>query len=69
MLSKYDPVLIGHDIQNDLIEVMAKDIHKTIIKKIKLAKYYPIIVDCVSDTSHQELLTIIIRVIDMDMEN
>lgn len=52
MLSKLKLVLIGHDIQNDLVEVSAKDMPKTIIKKLKLAKDYPTIIDYISDTSH-----------------
>lgn len=60
---------IGHDIQNDLIEVMAKEVQKTIIQTIKLAKYYAIITDCTPDTSRQEQLLIVIRIVDMDIEN
>jgi len=85
MLGKFDPIIIehlqriknkethiyylGHDIQNDLIEVMAKEVQKTIIQTIKLAKYYAIIMDCTPDTSRQEQLLIVIRIVDMDIEN
>jgi len=85
MLGKFDPIIIehlrriknkethihylGHDIQNDLIEVMAKEVQKTIIRTIKLAKYYAIIMDCTPDTSRQEQLSIVIRIVDMDIEN
>ncbi|XP_025192468.1 zinc finger MYM-type protein 1-like [Melanaphis sacchari] len=85
MLGKFDPIIIehlqriknkethihylGHDIQNDLIEVMAKEVQKTIIQTIKLAKYYAIIMDCTPDTSRQEQLSIVIRIVDMDIEN
>jgi len=85
MLGKFDPIIIehlqhiknkethihylGHDIQNDLIEVMAKEVQKTIIQTVKLAKYYAIIMDCTPDTCRREQLLIVIRIVDMDIEN
>lgn len=48
---------------------MAKEVQKTIIQTIKLAKYYAIIMDCTPDTSRQEQLSIVIRIADMDIEN
>lgn len=85
MLGKFDPIIIehlqriknkethihylGHDIQNDLIEVISKEVQLTIIQTIRLAKYYAIIMDCTPDTSRQEQLSIVIRIVDMDIEN
>ncbi|KAL7583393.1 uncharacterized protein LOC111903903 [Lactuca sativa] len=51
---------LGHLIQNELISLVAKEIKKEFIKKIKEAKYYSIILDCILDSSHQEQITIIV---------
>lgn len=42
---------------------------KNILQKIKLAKYYAIIMDCTPDISRQEQLSLIIRIVDMDNSN
>jgi len=49
---------------------MAEELKKEIIIKIKSAKYFAIIMDCTPDISHhEEQLTIIIRIVDMDSSN
>ncbi|XP_076901445.1 uncharacterized protein LOC143555850 [Bidens hawaiensis] len=77
MLEEFDPVIkehvrqiindevhvhyLGHNIQNELIFMIAQEIKKEITKQIKEAKYYSIILDCTPDSIHQEQMTIIVR--------
>lgn len=81
MLSKFDSVAMEHvrrikneeththymrhDIQDELINLMANEVKKKIIKEIQQCKYFSIIMDCTPDTSRKEQLSIIIRTVNM----
>lgn len=85
MIGKFDPVMgehlnriknhdthvhyLGHDIQENLIKLMAVAVKTKIINLIKKAKYYTIIMDTTPDISRQEQLSIIIRIVNMEFEN
>ena len=44
-----------------MIQLLASAIRFEIVKKIKSAKYFSVILDCTPDASHQEQMSIIIR--------
>lgn len=52
---------LGHVIQNELLEVMAGEVKKTIENELHEATYYTLIVDELKDISKKEQLAVILR--------
>lgn len=81
LLAKFDPVLrdhvrliesgaehityLGKTIQNELIACISDKILGTIVSDIKDSKYFAIILDCTPDISHQEQMSVVVRLVSL----
>ncbi|XP_073523301.1 zinc finger MYM-type protein 1-like isoform X1 [Phyllobates terribilis] len=52
---------LGKTIQNEMIQLLSNGIQVKILDDVKTAKYFSIVLDCTSDVSHVEQMTIIVR--------
>ena len=57
---------LGKNIQNALIDLMARQVKQEIIKRVQQAKYYSIILDCTRDVSRVEQMSLVLRYVDVN---
>ncbi|XP_065675826.1 uncharacterized protein LOC136092033 [Hydra vulgaris] len=77
IISEFDPILqehlrkiklhevsdhsLGKNIQNQIIQLLGSEIKKSITLNCQNAKYYSIIMDCITDLTHPEQITLVLR--------
>ena len=52
--------------QNQLIDILTKQVRQHIIDKVKVAKWFCIIADEVTDVSNKEILSLVVRYCEPD---
>lgn len=57
---------LGNRIQNELIDCISTRILHQIVEEIKTCKYFSIILDCTPDVSHNEQLSVIVRIVTQE---
>ncbi|KAM4534234.1 zinc finger MYM-type protein 1-like [Odontesthes bonariensis] len=83
-MATYDPVMeihlakikdershthyLSHETQNELIQIISSETLRTIVRHIQSAKYFSIILDCTPDLSHKEQMSVIVRIVHLQLQ-
>lgn len=83
LMAKFDPVMKEHlwkikekqiadtylskRIQNELICLVAQCTTDAIVERVRRAKYYAVIMDCTPDVSHNEQLSVLLRIVNCEL--
>ena len=60
---------LSKDIQNEVIDLIGKSIKSKIFENVQKSVHFSIIVDCTTDISHQEQMSILVRYVDIEDKN
>lgn len=60
---------LGHNIQNELIQLLGGRIKKAIVLELKKSKYFSIILDCTPDIAHEEQISVVVRYVLLSTSN
>ena len=80
LMAQFDPVMRDHVkrvaekphsesyfskiIQNEIICLVGSCVTNTIVQRVKKSKYFSVIMDCTPDVSHDEQLSVVLRIVD-----
>ena len=59
---------LSHETQNELIQIISSETLRTIVRHIQSAKYFSIILDCTPDFSHKEQMSVIVRIVHLQLQ-
>jgi hypothetical protein len=59
---------LSHRVQNDLIQKLSEEVTSSFELELKKMEYFPTILDCTPDISHQEQMSVNVRIVSIHEE-